>query len=66
MAEIVAEGHRRGELRGQQLGAQFIATMVVTVLAGRVASWLDTPEIDLRAAVGHTLDLTLTGLQESG
>lgn len=65
VTEIVAEGQRSGELRGTQLGAQFVATVVVTVLAGCVANWFDTPDIDLRAAVPQTLDLVLTGLQDS-
>ncbi|MCV7106652.1 TetR/AcrR family transcriptional regulator [Mycolicibacterium chitae] len=65
VAEIVAEGQRNGQLRGQQLGAQFIATMVVTVLAGCVANWFDTPDMELRAAMVHTVDLMLTGLQQS-
>lgn len=64
VAEIVAEGLRGGELRGQHVGAQFIATMVANVLAGCVANWFDMPDIDLRAAVKHTLDLILTRLQE--
>lgn len=63
VAEIVAEGQRSGELRGQQLGAQFIATMIVTVLAGCVANWFDTPDMDLRAAAGQTVELMLSGLQ---
>lgn len=63
VAEIVAEGQLNGELRGAQLGAQFIGTMVVTMLAACVANWFDTPDIDLRAAMGHTLDLMLKGLQ---
>ncbi|BBZ32205.1 hypothetical protein [Mycolicibacterium confluentis] len=35
-----------------------------TVLAGCVAHWFDTPEIDLRAAAGQTVELLLTGLQD--
>ncbi len=64
VAEVIAEGQRSGDLRGEQLGAEFIATMVVTVLAGCVAHWFDTPEIDLRAAAGQTVELLLTGLQD--
>ncbi|OBF30116.1 helix-turn-helix domain-containing protein [Mycobacterium sp. ACS4331] len=64
VAEVIAEGQRNGDLRGAQLGAEFIATMVVTVLAGCVANWFDTPDIDLRAAAGHTVELMLTGLQD--
>ena len=64
VAEIVAEGQRTGELRGGPLGAQWVATMVVTMLAGCVANWFDAPEVDLRAAAGDTVELLLTGLQE--
>ena len=46
------------------LGPRGTGTMVVTVLAACVAHWYDTPEIHLRAAVGHTVDLMPTGLEE--
>jgi len=64
VAEIVADGQRRGELHGDQLGADFVATVVVTILAACVAHWFDTPDIDLRAAMGHTVELMLSGLQQ--
>jgi len=64
VTEIVADGQRGGDLRGHELGPRFVATVVVTVLAGCVANWFDTPGIDLHAAMAHTVEFLLTGLRQ--
>ena len=63
VADVIRDGHTHGELRGKELGPEFLGVVVVTTLAGCVASWFDTPDSDLHTAADRTIDLLLRGLQ---
>jgi AcrR family transcriptional regulator len=63
VADIIRDGNRRRELRGETLSPEFVASVVVTSLAGCVSTWFDGRLIDLHEALEQTVELLLQGLQ---
>lgn len=61
VAEIIAQGQRRGELVARP-GAEFTSWMVVATLSGAIATWLGTVET-LNRRCDQALCLLLSGMR---